>query len=290
MNHDTDYLYTDPSETDGQSGSDETALTPYADTRPERLVPRGARQCAHIHKAGHPKQGQQCEQWAEPDCTTGKCRFHGGRSGNKLATKHGRHTMRMPERIRERVEELQNDPDYVGLQDQISVLRFRLEELLERAETGDSVKGRTDLRDAVRDLRGEVEHTLFPLELLETLREAADGFELPGEVGNAITELLNSVAALKAGLSDLYNEARIQTEQDATWADFDRFSESLRKLRETEVKRMVAANQVLTVTESYNLIMAVAAILEREIEDPDARTRAVREVYALLNRKGTSTL
>lgn len=206
---------------------------------------RPARKC-HAHN----RDGELCGKWAEEGYEV--CRLHG--AGGGAPVRHGKYTKYLPKRLQDRYLELVNSPDYVDLRDQIAGQELWVQEVLARMETCDSLERRRDILAAIEDLEDDINTGLDDDEIRDRLRE-------------------------------IRNNATSDTYYDQCRKDYQDASECLRKLKETEVKRMVAANQVLTVTESYNLITRTVQLVEEFVVNPEARARMIRELYKLLDRK-----
>jgi hypothetical protein len=195
---------------------------------------------------------QPCPNWALPGKTI--CRAHGG-SSDGGPVDSAKYSSRMPLRLRERYEQLVAMPGYVELQWEIGLAVTRIEELIERAERNDSTSRRRFL--------------------LEGIEKCLDDWH------RGLGEEM-----VMARLKELREEADSDRWYDDTWdQDIRGWLETLKKLKEAEIKRMVAANQVLTVTESYNLITRLASFIEDYLTDIEVRAKAVRELHGLLERK-----
>lgn len=210
--------------------------------------------------------GRRCPHYPMHGRTV--CYHHGGAMVQSELTAGGKHSKYLPEAMKERFEEFHSRPDWISLREQIALTELRLSQLEESLDGGLSasalkhiVKELTAMRQGFKWLEpGAGEDEDFTPE---------DGFCL----GEALDDLL-------AFCRDPQRVAEV-------WADIHKVQDLLRKLKETEVKRMVAANQVLTVTESYTLIQRLASFCEEYIEDLATRALAVRELHKLLNRRGS---
>lgn len=236
---------------------------------------------------GHKTNGQDCPNFAVRGDVNQKCHAHGGLAPGRPVTT-ALHTKFLPERLRQRYEELVNAPDYVSLREQIGTINLRIQELWQRLGRRDSSKRRADIVESMDDLVKAVNANLMPPDLMVKLEDFDP--ENPESVEQAVVAariVLRGARVVRNHVLDLQDQAKTDRREDECWDDMDRFSESLRKLKETEVKRMVAANQVLTVTESYNLIQRLVQFIETHLEDSGLRAKAIRELYTLLDRKGS---
>lgn len=246
-----------PSELDGQSSlKAEQVVLPPAPVQ-ENGVER--RQCkAHLRDGS----GERCPNYP----MTGRevCYQHGG-AMVQSELKTAKHSQYLPKRLQERFEEFWSRPDWISLREQINICDARLAEINESASGDLSV-------ESAREIRKLVKEALNDLAFLDD----------PEQYGE------NDGAAMRQILLKIDRFCDEKLNYEAIQEKANRQHELLRKLKETEVKRMVAANQVLTVTESYTLIQRLASFVEEYIEDLQVRATAVRELYKLLNRKGSA--
>lgn len=168
--------------------------------------------------------------------------------------KQAKFTQDLPVRLREKYEAWVNSPDYLDLQEQIALFDVRISELAQRVNENDSIQGRRDLLDDLKEIVQMTER-----------RESYEAVE-------------DAVKAARKRATDLRR-------QDEVWSNLELAIDGQRKCKESEVKRLLNAHQVLTIQESFGLIQAVADILEEYIDDTDRRGRAVKRLYRLLERK-----
>lgn len=264
---------------------------------PVRAEVLQADDCPTSNKPTKPKcsarktDGSPCPNYPVHGSTV--CAAHGAFGGRPVST--AKHTKYLPSRLRERYEELVNNPNYVSLREQIGAIELRLQELFSRMTRGDSSQRRRDILEEMDKLVEDLNAGLLHPDLILDLENE----ELPHEVKERrVSQVIQGATELRRRILAIQDQARAERREDEVWEDVDRFSESLRKLKETEVKRMVAANQVLTVTESYNLIQRLVQFIEDWL-NPEAlrkaisentidslRAKAVRELYQLLERRG----
>jgi hypothetical protein len=238
--------------------------------------------------------GEPCPNFAVKGDENQKCRAHGGTAGGRPITT-AKHSKFVPAQIRQRYEEFVNDPDYIGLREQIATVETRISQLWQRLAVGDSSERRKDILKDVEEAVEAAQESLLREDILADLED----MELPAEVRERrALQVIRGGRELQRRLIGLLSRAKTERREDEVWEDMDRFSESLRKLKETEVKRHVAAAQSLTVTESYALLRRLVTVIEDYLE-PEAleearragelhtlKARAIREVHSILNRKG----
>ena len=74
-------------------------------------------------------------------CHNGRCRNHGGKSVAGVASgtfQHGRYSRALPERLAERYQHAQQDPDRLQIHDEIALVDARLADVLARVDSGES--------------------------------------------------------------------------------------------------------------------------------------------------------
>jgi hypothetical protein len=226
-----------------------------------------------------------CPNYAVKESPTQKCHAHGGLNEGR-PVESAKFSKYLPTRIRERMEAFENDPNYVSLRGQIAAVSARMTQLFERITAGDSSNRRKDILTEMDLLVNQINTGLLPAE--DLLAVDPDDPEIDIELTLArACKVIQAGRTIRRSILALQQQARTEVREDEVWLDIDKFSESLRKLKETEVKRMVAANQVLTVTESYNLIQRLVHFIEEFLPDKELRARAVRELYQMLERRGS---
>lgn len=183
--------------------------------------------------------GGTCKNWAMPN---GRCRLHGGMTPGGIASPHfrnGRHSRYLPARLLDRYRESVADPELLNLRSDIAVLDARISELLASVDAGES--GRL-------------------WRLLSSLRRdflAAQRAEDKQGMADAMAELLNAVAR---GAQDWER-----------WQEVADFLERRRRLVESEQKRLVAMQQMVTAEQAMTLVAALAAsVREAVLERVDA--------------------
>lgn len=197
----------------------------------------------------HNRSGDRCGRPVEPGKEV--CRLHGGLSTGAPPTAGMKFSKFLPARIRQRYEEFVDSPGWLELKHEIGLLSARIADLMEGLNSGEAPLTRREWRDMAFEIR----------ELYKA-----------GEDCNVeLNRLCESLDRSKAD-DDIWDKTMATIEQQ-------------RKLKETEVKRMVAANQVLTVQESYTIITRLVSLTEEYVKDEKTRTRMIRELHTLLDRK-----
>lgn len=197
-------------------------------------------------KAKAKRTGEQCRLHAEPGYKV--CRLHGGKTPRGIASPHYKHgkfsRYAVPGRLIMRYNEGIEDPELLNLSSEIALTDARTNELLSHLDTGESGAAWRVVKDA--------------FDLL-----AADD---------------------KSGLSLLAAAIDQGIQEYRVWAELQSMIEQRRKLVESEQKRRVAIEQVITVDEVMGLVGALNAILLRNIPDKGILGRISREMQLLLTR------
>jgi len=185
------------------------------------------------------------------------CYHHGGKSLVSIAQpqyKHGRYSKYMPQRMLERFEAGQKDTELLALRTEIAILDARTEDLLKRVDSGESGELWRQLREAQRRLH--------------EARRIQDG----EAIAAAVTEIDGFISR---GMADY-----------AIWNEITGNFEKRRRLTESEAKRLIAAQQTLSVEEAMLFLTVLTDSVRRNVTDRDA-LRAISEDisrYALQNR------
>lgn len=225
--------------------SDQVTRTP----KPEGWVPdlvwpeghrrAGIRRCT----AWCTRTGAQCEALATMRSGDAqKCRAHGGNAIlmglDNPNGKHMRYSQVLPERMAARFVKSTTDPDVLSLQAEIGLVDARIEDLLTRVDSGES--GAT----WVRALN---QYT----ELSASIKE--------GNAGDMIGWLGSLKETIEAGLSDYHN-----------WAEIAGTIETRRKLVESERKRLIDIQGMITIVEAMALMRVLTDSIQRNVSDPAA--------------------
>lgn len=200
--------------------------------RPAQPGPSGTPICGARTRAGHP-----CRNTAI--MTNGRCRMHRGNSNAGIGHpnfKHGRYSRYLPGDLLERYEEARRDPDLLAMKEEIALLDARLGDLLNRVMQGES-----------RRLWGMVQDAYEQLKQAIRAKDATGmAFEL---------SLLEDV--IERGINDY----------DA-WDAISGVIEQRRKIVETERKRLVDMQQMITAERAMVLVSVLQDSVRRHVDDP----------------------
>lgn len=184
------------------------------------------------------RSGKPCTQ---RPMANGRCRMHGGKSLPGIANpafRHGRYSKAMPARLLERFDASLQDPELLALRADISLVDARLSDVLGRVDTGEA---------------GHLWSGIF---------SAWQGFKQAhaSRDRDKIAEALSEVDALIGrGAADY-----------AAWREVMALIEQRRKLVESEQKRMVAMQQMITAEQAMTLIATIAESVRKNVRDRDA--------------------
>lgn len=176
--------------------------------------------------------GARCRAQAMPN---GLCRVHGGATPRGLAsphTTHGRYSKHLPTRMLANYEHAQRDPELLNLREDISLVDARLGDLLKRVDTGESGKLWRDLRTAWR------------------------------AVTQAATEDDHVLAI--AALGPLIERGYLDTQ---AWGEISGLLEQRRKLVESERKRLIEMQQMMTMSQAQLLIARLYDVVSQHVSD-----------------------
>jgi len=180
---------------------------------------------------GKNKAGERCGR----PCCKGRdfCKLHGGRNKIGLqhkSTKTGKYSKYMPERLKARYLEALSDPDLTTNRHEIAALETRMRQLIENVD--DDVSVRTWKTFAKLWAR-----FMLAVRSGDTLKQI--------EYVEAINEFIDT-----------------RTDEDSSWNDIERLADTRRKLADSEQRRMVAMNQMLTVEQAMMLMATLVASIK----------------------------
>jgi hypothetical protein len=198
------------------------------------------------------KNGELCKSPAMP---SGKCRIHGGKSLSGIASPslvHGRYSKHLPTRILASFSESVADPDILVQVPGIALLDARLNDVLESASNGESG------------------------ELWKRLKEGLRVYDKHAQSLAKDAEFQKAEAL--ANLRWLINEGYAEWQ---TWMEIRHVLDDRRKLVDSEMKRVVSAQQMITATDAYVMMGMVADVINRYVTDRPTLTSISAELVAL---------
>lgn len=195
------------------------------------------------------RQGYPC---GNAPLANGRCRFHGGLSLKGVASptfKHGRYSKYMPERLMSRFSDAMNDPRLLEQRAEIALLDTRLGTLLENIDDGVSISLWADLNRAWASF------------------EAAYKSKDQDSINNALRTVGRLIQ--KGG------------EDAEVWDSIQSTIEQRRKVVESERKRYVEAQEILTLQEVMVFFSRFNDIVARNVTDPVALRNISHELASL---------
>lgn len=204
-------------------------------------------QCAAKNRRGDP-----CKQPAING--TSKCRYHGGASLVGVASptfKHGRYSKHLPSRLAERYGEALSDPQLLELRDEIALVGTRQGELLERLDNGLTPAKWFSAQAAYRDLVIAINQ-----------RDQEEYQAAIDRLGSALDATEN---------------------EGAIWDEVIALSEQRRKLAESEQKRLVAMQQMITTEQAMALLARVTESIRKHVSDPSILAAVASDLRAIVN-------
>lgn len=198
------------------------------------------------------KSGEPCRAKA---MANGRCRIHGGKSLAGIAApgyKDGRYSKVLPKRMREAYAQALDDPQLLEQREQIAVLDARLLDLLGRVDTGESGALWQKLMQARMDLIA-----------------AKQGGDTVGQIValNAILDLIGQ------GHADY-----------RAWGELQSVLEQRKRLVESERKRLVEMQQMVTSQQAMGLITAIIESVKRNVTDRAALAAIQTDFIRLTTR------
>ena len=179
----------------------------------------------------------------------GRCRMHGGTSlsGMQSGTfKTGRYSKDLPTRLASKYQEAVSDGELLALREDVALVDARLSDVLGRADTGEA---------------GRHWHRLSDLWHIAETGDQADKVDAINEIGRTI----------KRGVSDY-----------AVWDEVGKLLEQRRRLVESERKRLVDMQQMITTERAMLLLSATVDIIRRHVTDRDTMSAINAEFRTLL--------
>ncbi len=196
------------------------------------------------------QSGQQCKRHAVVGGT--KCNMHGGATLSGIASptfKHGRYSKHLPLRLAGRYGEALRDPQLLELRDEVALIGTRLGELVEHLGSGESLRHWQAVQTAHSDIAAAIR--------------------------------TSDLALLRAGLSALAAAVEAGMDDYATWREIVELTEARRKLVESEHKRLVAMQQMITSEQAMILLAVITDTVRKYVSDPTALAAISAEFRAL---------
>jgi len=180
--------------------------------------------------------GAQCKKDAVPG--RAKCHIHGGKSLTGVASpdfRHGRYSKHLPTRLAAKYHEAAADTELLALREDIALIDARLEDLIARVDTGEAGKLWQDAQRAYTNFRAAYEN------------------KQPAQMVSALHDL---GASIGKGANDY-----------AAWNEITGLLEQRRKVAESERRRLVDMQQMITAERTMVLLAAVVDTVRKHVDD-----------------------
>lgn len=187
-----------------------------------------------------------------------RCKLHGGASLAGIAHpnfKGGKYSKALPTRLLEKYHAALNDPDLLSSKNEIAILDARLAELLQRLDDGPGAG------------------------LWLDCSQQADGLFAAVAVGD-----LGQVEAIATRIKEI---CRLGQEQDRAWQEVHKTADLRRKLADSEVRRLEAAEHSITAPQVLSLSQSLLESVRRNVSDRATLAAIAADFQQLLNRQQT---
>ncbi len=190
----------------------------------------------------------------------GRCRIHGGTSLMGPAHpdyKHGRYSTWLPPALRDKVEEAVADPELLSLNAHIGLLDVRLGELLERVDAGTG--------------QG---HWARAAKAWQRYQEAAAA---------------QRISSMRMALEDLGREIAAGQQDAVLWVEIVRTMEARRGMVDTERRRRVDMQLMVTAEEALGMMRALVESVRKYVRDPEVLRLVTGDFARLVGRGRAET-
>lgn len=198
------------------------------------------------------RAGTRCKRAAMPN---GRCHLHGGKSLSGVAHpnfKTGRYSKYLPARLAGRYQEAAQDPNLLALREDIALLDSRIAEVVSRLTTGES-------GGAWKAVRAAYENMLLA--------------KSTGDPQLFAASLNNLGDTIQSGYGD-----------EESWIEISILLQQRRKLVESERKRLVDMQQMITAEQAMILVSTLVDILRRHVTERPVLAAISADITQLLAR------
>jgi hypothetical protein len=198
---------------------------------------------------------QRCRRHATPGMAV--CRIHGGKTPKGPALpqfRTGRYSKFLPARMAATYRAAAQDPELLSLRSEIALLDARIAELLGRVDTGESGA------------------------LWNTLQKEWAAFRRSRALGDVPTMHL-AIARLDLLMDRKHTDS-------AAWQEIGEAIEQRRKLVESEQKRLVALQAMMSQEQALTLMGVLVDIITTHVRDQPTLAQIVADLQALIEHNG----
>lgn len=192
------------------------------------------------------RAGGACQR---PGMPNGRCDKHGGKSLAGIASPQmttGKYSKYLPQRMLERYHEAAEDSELIALRDDVALIDSRIADMLQRVDTGES---------------GEIWSAL--LKTVHAFKEAEFKANSSSDPATQVKWKLEREQCMET-ITGLCQEGMADY---AAWSEVKSLVEQRRKLVETEQKRLVAMNQMITNEQAMVIQARILDIIRRNVTD-----------------------
>lgn len=214
-------------------------------THPVKQAPTYTRTCG----AKKRKSNELCKS---PAMANGRCRLHGGLSlsGQLSPTfKDGSHCRSLPHRLNKRYSQAMNDPDLLSTRSDIAIIESRIQEVFDTMDNGESGALWLNLKTLVSAFYDAQEKDK-PEVLYRLLKAVQDG-----------------------------------SKEYQSWIEIRSMLQERRVLAESERKRLIDMQQMITIEKAMLLVSALAGIIKQHVTDTKTLSKISNDMSKLLNRE-----
>jgi hypothetical protein len=197
------------------------------------------------------RDGSLCEQ---PAMANGACKMHGGKSlagiASPVLTRQGRYSKHLPVRLKEQFEQAVGDGELLALREDIALLDSRLNDVLASASNGEAGELWNSLKEARRAY------------------VSASGKDAEEKRRDAISTILWLI-------DEGYQEWQ-------SWKDIRFMLQERRQLVESERKRLVDMQQMITAERANVMLLRIQDIIRTHVRDSDT-LQSIAEEFRVLS-------
>jgi len=188
----------------------------------------------------------------------------GAAIGSAVATyRDGKYSKYMPQRMAAGYQIARNDPEIVSSREEIALIDCRLAEMLGRVDSGESGATWRSLQKAVAEFND--------------FERRAIGCTDSSKRAELLSKRNDSMAQIQAltatGAADY-----------EAWSEVKSLIERRRRTVETEQKRLVAMDQMITNERALGMIDRISQIIQAHVRDPIVLKSVAVEIKALITR------
>lgn len=208
------------------------------------------------------KNGQPCQAAPMPN---GRCRIHGGKTPAGIAHpsfQTGRYSKYLPAHLLADFEAAKADPELVECRHELALVDSRMGQLAQRLQSGKDAEMWALLSMQFSTLAASFDSLLSSINV-----EDDEGKQSLRETTDALEACRLTVHEVRAS--------------ESTWREIYGALEQRRKLVETESKRLVQMEQMITAEKAVALISLLGGIVRKHVTDREQLASISRELIQL---------